>query len=315
MPGTGIVYVVNPAAGKGRARREAARWRASLEKAGLDGDWRETTAPDEGIDLAERAARQGAGLVVAVGGDGTANEVVRGLMRVPEESRPPVAVVPAGSGNDYARLIGMKAWDFQDAAETLRARRERRLDAGEVNGRFFGNGVGLGFDGEVAADAARLTFVGGFPAYLLAVFRVLATWKNYRLTADVDGETLEGPSILTAVTIGPASGGGFRLTPDARPDDGLFDLCRLGDFGKLEAVRHLPKALNGSHVRLAKTTMRRGRSIVLRSDRPLIAHIDGNVVSGVAHASPLVFRMHAGALRVIGRWDRPNGENGAQGRN
>ncbi len=310
-----IVFIANPAAGKGREGREKRRIRAEVERAGVVGTWLETEGPDHGVALAAESARGGATVVVAVGGDGTVNEVVGGLMRVPVETRPILGVLPAGTGCDYARLLGHRRWDIAGAATALRDLTVRTMDAGDVNGRFFANGVGLGFDGAVAADAATLRLIRGFAAYLTSVFRVLRTWQNFRLVAEVDGEVLEGPAILAAVTIGPASGGGFRLTPDAKPDDGLFDLCRLGDFGKLEAVRHLPKALNGSHVRLAKTTIRRGRSIVLRSDRPLIAHIDGNVVSGVAHASPLVFRMHAGALRVIGRWDRPNGENGAQGRN
>jgi diacylglycerol kinase (ATP) len=310
-----IVFIANPAAGKGREGRQEWRVRAQVEKAGVAGDWIETEAPDHGIALAERSARDGASLVVAVGGDGTVNEVVGGLMRLPKEERPLLGVLPAGTGCDYARVLGLRRWDIPGAAAVLREGKVRTLDAGEVNGRFFANGVGLGFDGAVAADAAKLRLIRGFAAYLTAVFRVLRTWENFRLAVEVDGEVLDGPAILAAVAIGPASGGGFYLTPDAKPDDGLFDICRLGDFGKLEALRHLPKTLNGSHVRLAKTTIRRGRSVTLRSDRPLTAHVDGNVFTGVAHATPLRFKMHEGALRVVGRWDGPAPENGAQGRN
>lgn len=297
-----IVFIANPAAGKGREGRQGQRVRADVESAGVLGEWFPTEAPGHGTALAERSAREGVSVVVAVGGDGTVNEVVAGLMRLPKEERPVLGVLPAGTGCDYARLLGLRRWDISDAAVVLREAKVRVFDAGDVNGRFFANGVGLGFDGEVAADAARFRLIRGFAAYLTSVFRVLRTWQNFRLVADVDGEILDGPAILAAVTIGPASGGGFYLTPDARPDDGLFDFCRLGDFGKLEALRHLPKALDGSHVRLAKTAMRRGRSVTLSTDRPLTAHVDGNVLTGVAHETPLRFRMHAGALRVIGRW-------------
>ena len=294
--------MANPAAGKGRQGRQEQRLRAALEAAGVAGEWLETRAPDDGIALAEGSAREGASMVVAVGGDGTVNEVVGGLLRVPAETRPLLGVFPAGTGNDYSRLLGLRAWDVEGAARVLLDRRVRTLDAGEVNGRFFANGVGLGFDGEVAAEAAKLRLIRGFAAYLTSVFRVLRTWKNFQLTATIDGEIVEGPSILAAVTIGPASGGGFHLTPDAKPDDGLFDFCRLGDFGKLEALRHLPKALDGSHVGLAKTQLRRGRSVTLRADRPLTAHVDGNLLRNVACATPLTFRIHPGALRVVGRW-------------
>ncbi len=302
MPQQRIVFIANPAAGKGRAGRQGRHVRARVESAGVRGEWLRTEAPGHGTALAERSAREGASAVVAVGGDGTVNEVVAGLMRVPREERPLLGVLPAGTGCDYARLLGLRRWDIADAAAVLREGRVRTLDAGDVNGRFFANGVGLGFDGEVAADAAKFRLIRGFAAYLTSVFRVLKTWKNFRLLADVDGEILDGPAILAAVTIGPASGGGFYLTPGAKPDDGLFDVCRLGDFGKLEALRHLPKALDGSHVHLAKTTIRRGRSVTLSADRPLTAHVDGNVLTGVAHETPLRFRMHAGALDVIGRW-------------
>jgi diacylglycerol kinase (ATP) len=300
------VFVANPAAGKGREGREGRRIRAELESAGVSGDWLETRAPDDGLALAARCAEEGAGLVVAVGGDGTVNEVAGGLMRVPSGRRPLLGLVPAGTGNDYARVLGLKPWDVAGAAAALLQRDARALDAGEVNGRFFANGFGLGFDGSVAETASGITWLRGFPAYLVAVFVVLARWRNFVLSADVDGERLEGPSILAAVTIGPASGGGFHLTPDARPDDGQFDLCRLGDFGKLEALRNLPKALNGSHVTLAKATLRRGREVTLRSDRPLTAHVDGNLLRNVGHAEPLRFRIHPGALRVVGNWGAPS---------
>ena len=108
---------------------------------------------------------------------------------------------------------------------------------------------------------------------------------------------LDGPSLLGCVAIGITSGGGFRLTPGAIPDDGLFDVCRLGDFGRLEALRHLPSAITGKHVSLAKVTLLRAKSVTLRSDRPLTAHVDGNLLKGVGHPEPLVFRMHPGALR------------------
>jgi diacylglycerol kinase (ATP) len=302
LPDPRIVFVANPAAGKGREGREERRLRTEFEKAGVSGEWLETSSPDDGIALAERSAREGAELVVAVGGDGTVNEVVGGLMRVPKERRPLLAVFPAGTGNDYSRVLGLTKWDVAGAAEVILRREVRTLDAGQVNGRFFANSVGLGFDGEVAADAAKLRLIRGFAAYLTAVFRVLRTWENFHLTADIDGEVLEGPSILAAVAIGPASGGGFHLAPDARPDDGLFDVCRLGDFSKLEALRHLPRAISGSHLGLDKVWLRRGRAVRLRADRPLTAHVDGNLLTGVAYWTPLEIRMLEGALSVLGRW-------------
>ncbi|MGA7992293.1 MAG: diacylglycerol kinase family protein [Thermoanaerobaculia bacterium] len=302
----------NPVAGKGRASRDRDAIRAALERAGAGGTFVETQRAGHGIALAEEAARDGAEAVVAIGGDGTVNEVANGLLRVPEARRPLFGVVPDGTGNDYGYLLGLRPGDLDGAARVIAAGASRVLDAGEVNGRFFANGVGLGFDGAVAEAAAKVRYLKGFPAYLWSVFAVLRAWENFELTLTVDGRRISGRAFLAAVANGPRSGGGFLLAPDARPDDGLLDVCRLGDLGKLEALRHLPKALDGSHAGLPWVTLLHGREVVLTSDRPLTAHVDGNLATGVAHPVPLRIRILPRALRVLA----PTAErDGAQGRN
>jgi YegS/Rv2252/BmrU family lipid kinase len=279
--------------------RDRGAIREALERAGAGGTFVETERPGHAIALTEEAARDGAEAVVAVGGDGTVNEVVNGLLRVPEARRPAFGVVPDGTGNDYGFLLGLRPGDLDGAARAIAAGRTHVLDAGEVNGRFFANGVGLGFDGAVAEAAARVRYLKGFPAYLWSVVNVLRSWENFTLTLTADGRAIEGRAFLAAVANGPRSGGGFLLAPQAKADDGLFDVCRLGDLGRLEALRHLPKALDGSHVGLPWVTILRAREVVLASDRPLTAHVDGNLVTGAAHPEPLRFRILPRALRVL----------------
>jgi diacylglycerol kinase (ATP) len=291
--------------------RDRDRIRSALDAAGLGGDFLDTERPGHAADLAEESGKRGADVVVAIGGDGTVNETVNGLMRLPEAKRPAFGLVPDGTGNDYGFALGLRPGDLADAARALAEGKTRVLDVGEVNGCFFANSVGLGFDGAVAETASKVRYLKGFPAYLWSVFTVLKDWANFELTLTADGRTLEGHAFLAAVANGPRSGGGFLLAPAARPDDGLFDVCRLGDLGKLEALRHLPKALDGSHVGLPWVTILRAREVILASDRPLTAHVDGNLVFSAGHPDPLVFRMHPNALRVIGNWK----EDGAQGRN
>src|SRR5512135_1537893 len=186
------VFVFNPAAGKGRVVRDRDAIRAALEKAGAGGTFVETERVGHGIALAEDAARDGAEAVVAIGGDGTVNEVVNGLLRVAEPGRPAFGVVPDGTGNDYGYLLGLRPGDLDGAARVIAAGATRVLDAGEVNGRFFANSVGLGFDGAVAETAAKVRYLKGFPAYLWSVFKVLRTWENFELTLTVDGRTISG---------------------------------------------------------------------------------------------------------------------------
>jgi len=279
--------------------RDRDRIREALEKAGVTGTIVETQFAGHGVTLAEEAAADGAEGVVAIGGDGTVNEVVNGLLRVPEAKRPAFGVVPDGTGNDFGFLLGLRPGDLDGAARVLAAGATRVLDAGEVNGRFFANNVGLGFDGSVAEAAAKVRYLKGFAAYLWSVFTVLRTWENFTLTLTADGRTIVGRAFLAAVANGPRSGGGFLLAPEAKPDDGLFDVCRIGDLGKGEALRNLPKAIDGSHVGLPWATILRAREVVLASDRPLTAHVDGNLATGVAHPEPLRIRMLPRALRVI----------------
>ena len=297
------MFIFNPAAGKGRGVRHLRAIREAVTAAGFTPDFRHTQEPGHGAALAEAAARDGVDTVVAIGGDGTVGEVVAGLMRVDAARRPALGLIPVGTGNDYAKVLKLKPGDFRAAALTLAARITRPLDVGEVNGRFFANGFGLGFDGTVAENAAAIRFVEGFPAYLVSVFKTLSSWKNFELSVESDEGAWNGRALLACVSIGSCCGGGFYLTPDALPDDGLFDLCTLGDFGKLEAIANLPKALKGAHVGHPKVAIRRSRRIVLRSDRPLTAHLDGNLILRVGHSEPLVFRIHEGALRVIGKWE------------
>lgn len=282
--------------------RDRDRIRAVLASAGLEGSFLDTERPGHAIHLAEDAGKSGVDVVVAIGGDGTVNEAVNGLMRLPAAKRPAFGLVPDGTGNDYGFALGLRPGDLADASRVLAEGKARVLDVGEVNGRFFANSVGLGFDGAVAEAASKVRYLKGFPAYLWSVFAVLKDWANFELTLTVDGRVLEGQAFLAAVANGPRSGGGFLLAPAARPDDGLFDVCRLGDLGKLEALRHLPKALDGSHVGLPWVTILRAHEVILASDRPLTAHVDGNLIYPAGHPEPLVFRMHARALRVIGNW-------------
>lgn len=279
--------------------RDRDKIREALERAGVSGTIVETQRAGHGVTLAGEAASDGADAVVAIGGDGTVNEVVNGLLKVPEARRPALGVVPDGTGNDYGYMLGLRPGDLDGAARVLAAGATRVLDAGEVNGTFFGNNVGLGFDGAVAETASRVRYLKGFAAYLWSVFAVLRTWENFTLTLTADGREIVGRAFLAAVANGPRSGGGFLLAPDARPDDALFDVCRIGDLGKGEALRNLPKAIDGSHVGLPWATILRAKEVVLASDRPLTAHVDGNLATGVAHPEPLRIRMLPRALTVI----------------
>jgi diacylglycerol kinase (ATP) len=285
--------IVNPAAGNGRAKAVGRDATIRFAESRADFDLVETAAPEEAQLRAEEFLdREADGVIVVVGGDGTLHEVVQAFGRRP--GRGTLAFLPAGGGNDAARTIGLP----RDAALAARVALEgasRHLDLGICNGEFFFNGVGVGFDGAANAAYRRVPLLRGFPAYLAAALATLATYRKPRLKLECSDGAWEGPALLCAVGNGPSCGGGFRITPDADPADGLLDACVLGDFGRFEALGLLPKTLSGGHRNHPKASFFRSRELVVSADRELVAHFDGEVrkIEG-----PMRFSVAPGAIRV-----------------
>jgi diacylglycerol kinase (ATP) len=154
---------------------------------------------------------------------------------------------------------------------------EKTLDLGRLGEEFFFNGVGVGLDGATAAKSKQFHRLRGLPAYLAAAIATIAHYENPVLRLECGTAVWKGRAVLCAIGNGPSCGGGFLLTPDASPSDGEIDACVLGDFGKLEALANLPRALSGSHRSHPKAAFFRGKEFTLSSDRPLFAHADGEI--------------------------------------
>jgi diacylglycerol kinase (ATP) len=261
-----LVAIVNPHAGRGRTRRLFDRLQTRLDRVEVF----QTAGPGHATELGREAA-EAADVVCIVGGDGTVHEVVNGLMPSPV----PIVVVPAGSGNDFARLVGCP----QSADELFRVIDEgfgARLDVIDCGIRFCVNSVGLGFEAQVTRESRAIRRLKGLPLYLLAVARALASFSCPEMTIRLtDGETHSGPHLLVSVGNGVSAGGGFFLTPDARPDDGLIDACVVEGMGRLRMLRLLPLSLKGTHVNSPEVTMRRTPSVAIECAGPLPLHIDG----------------------------------------
>lgn len=268
-----------------------------------------TREPGHATQIAhEFISAQAQGVLAVVGGDGTVHEVIQAMGKLP--GRGILAFVPAGGGNDAARTMGSRG-QTRSAREGIQAiidGDERRLDLGDVNGESFFNGVGVGLDGAAAARSKDFAHLRGLPAYLAAALLTVARYKNPRFRLECGGLCREGPGLLCAVGNGPSCGGGFLLTPDAVPDDGQLDACLIGDLGRLESLRNLPRAFSGAHRRHHKVQFFRGRELTLSADRPLFFHADGEVrrMEGALH-----FSLLPGALRVRVPAGRTPADSGA----
>ncbi len=221
-------------------------------------------------------------LVVAVGGDGTVHEVLNGLMEHPIESRPILGVLPTGSGNDTRRTLGVPD-DLAQAALSLATGVPRPFDVGMCNGVYFNNSFAAGLDAKVTAKAVEYkttTKRSGLWLYLTALLHVLFhELDSFQLDVAFDGNPPERhDTLIVATTIGPTYGGGFRITPDAIPDDGLFDVCMMDPFSLPEALFRLPFLIVGKHTKMKPVHMSRHHSIVINCDTPVPAQIDGEVL-------------------------------------
>lgn len=273
-----FTLVVNPRAARGRARKVRDLVVRILERHATTFEVLETERRGHATDLARSST---AGTVVAVGGDGTIQEVVNGLMG----SGKRLGIIPAGSGNDFIKALGVSR-DPSVALESLLRRTSRTIDIGMISlwsknaesCRYFVNGVGIGFDAEVAARTASVRFVSGFGVYFVSVLRTLGSYRAPRVQLTVDGERLIGPRLLVAIGNGPCAGGKFYLTPRADVTDGLLDVCAIDSMGVPAILRLMPRVMRGAHLEMDAVRYLTGRKIELTADRTFPVHADGEVL-------------------------------------
>lgn len=291
------LFIVNPAAGHGRAGGRWEKARALAKRIYPDMELVRTDKPGHGRELAREAAAAGVELIVAVGGDGTLGEVIDGYLSVPRLARlnSCIATFPAGSGCDFAKHMGVprepEAW-----AKFFAAGARRRIDAGRATfrgadgaprSRHFLNVAALGLPGDVAvAVAKRGKILGGTLTYLVEGVLSVMTAKARRMRLTIDGVE-EAPAAYHLVAAANTStfGGGMKLAPQADAEDGLLDLLTIADMPRAELMALLPRAYAGGHVGRGGVVLRRARRIEVHSDLPLPLNIDGDA-DGTA---PVVF--------------------------
>jgi YegS/Rv2252/BmrU family lipid kinase len=290
------LVILNPAAGRGRARREWPRTAERMRAAGLNFELVETRAPGDGMLHAERAAHD-YDVVIAAGGDGTIHEVVNGLMRAGAASAA-LGVLPLGSGDDFAKLLSPG-----DAVERLARAQPQALDVGRIRSggamRWFANGMDIGFGAHAARNMQRVPgFLTGLGAYLGALALTLVRYPTLEVRLQLDdGPVFPQRTALTAVMNGHTFGGSFRVCPDARPDDGVLDLLIAQGVGRLEILGIVPKIMRGAHTGDARLRMARARRVAIESDAPLLVEADGEIA--FEEARRLEIEVQPQALRVL----------------
>ncbi len=278
-----IKLILNPTANHGRSLQQAADLHPLMTK--YHASWSGTDYPGHATELARQAGEQGYDLVLAVGGDGTVHEVVNGLMQVPQETRPAMGIVPLGSGNDFAHIMGVPSVPGEALLSAINGQ-PHWLDVGSIcdeNNRleYFNNTTGMGFDAVVNLHTRKITKIHGFPMYFLALIRTI--FRNFDpldLHVETDLETWELKSLMLAIGNGPREGGGFIVTPDAKLDDGILNYVTIKKISRLMMLRLVPEVMNGTHGRFKPVKMGTFRQMKVVSQQPLYIHCDGEIYSG-----------------------------------
>lgn len=285
-----LSVIVNPAAGRGRAGRALEGVHASLQRLGLEHRIEATHSLDHARDLARSATAAGE-TAVAFGGDGLISAVADAL----RDSDGLLGVLPGGRGNDFARALGIPL-DPCVACEVLATGTTRSLDLGEINGRTFVGIASCGIDADANRIANRSRHVGGNLVYTYAALRALAQWSPAAFTVTIDGGR---PHTITGYTVAVANsssyGGGMRLAPAARLDDGLLEIVVIAHMTKLRFLRLLPTVFWGGHVNHAGVEVLQGRHVEIAASRPSEVYADGDPIAHLpasVHALP-------GAVRAL----------------
>lgn len=249
-----LQIIANPESAGGRGRRVLPKLRQTLEEAGVEYRIHLTGHPGHASEIARALEYHPHAPILVLGGDGTLHEVANGLLGS-QRPVPPLAVIPVGTGNDFHRMLETSG-RLDQLIPVLKRGRIRPFDVGRVTwdggSAYFVNLLGVGIDVEVLRRRGNFRLFPGLLQYLGALVNAVVTFRPLALSVlfadDTDGELkVEGETLLTAITVGPSVGGGFFISPAARPDDGRLDLFFVERLGILGVARHLPMVLRGTH--------------------------------------------------------------------
>ncbi len=286
-----LFFIVNPVSGSGRAEAEFQKVAALLDARGVPYEAVRTERPRHATQLARLAVERGEPLVVAVGGDGTVNEVASALIG----TETALCVLPFGTGNDFTKVMGFPA-EPEKAVEALLHGEVRHADACEANDLHFINVAGFGFDADVLAKTQKYKKrFHGMASYLLGIFDALSHLRTLRMTIEHDGLVEKANGIIFSVGNGQYIGGGMRAVPMGDPFDGYIDVCYVERVSVFQFLTLLPRFIKGKHITLPMVHHFRTKEVRVLCEEESMLNLDGELDS----ATPVTFRVLPGALRVL----------------
>ena len=297
--------VLNPAAGKGKAAKQHPVIENFMRKSGRDFEILVTKAPGDALNMVRDLPLGNDDAAVAAGGDGTCNEVINGLLLRKSSSPPLLGILPVGRGNDFSSTPGIPS-DVDKALQTLIDAKVRPLDAGFVKGgfftegRFFINGVGIGFDTKVGFEAAKMKIKSGISYAFGALITIARYEPSPVIKINYDDNEVTLPAVIVSIVNGRRMGGSFFMGPNAVLDDGLLDICYVRhQSSRRKLLKILSHYIKGTQSQCEGVTLSRGRKFHLQAlEGGMAAHCDGETIC--YEGKELEINCVPGALRLIG---------------
>jgi diacylglycerol kinase (ATP) len=303
-----LAVVVNPASANGSTGKHWPEIADALKREGLSFTHTLTEAPGHATEITASYLKEGYDLILSVGGDGTANEVVNGFFKAgfPGNQNAAVGFLSTGTGRDLGRTIGTPK-DTVGAVRHILNAPLRQVDVGKITFinsdgdkelRYFINVAGLGLDGDTCDRVNRTSkALGGFISFLWGTVVSLALYKNKNMAITVDGELIcDEPVTIIVAGNGRYFGGGMCVAPHAEIDDGLFDIIILRNLSKLNLLYNLPKVYSGSHLNHPRITSLRGKKITVTSSGDALLELDGEQTG----QAPVEIEILPGAITIKG---------------
>jgi len=273
-----LLVIFNPNAANGRAKKLVPVIRQYLADHSVAADFQFTKSASHGSQLTAEANLAGYDGVVAAGGDGTLFEVLNGLYRQAAEARPPLGVLPIGTGNAFSNDLGLVPGQWQQALDLILRQNVRQVDVGQVTAAdeeyYFLNIVGIGLPVDAGLTAKKLKFLGNRAYTLGTLWRVLGL-RSYPLRLEIDGEVIEQDNVFVEVSNSRYTGTKFLIAPHAEIDDGLLDVTLVQKLSRLRVLKLFPSVYSGRHLEYEEVTTYKARQIRIASPEGMLMAPDG----------------------------------------
>ena len=269
-------FIVNPIAGNGYAKKHLDEIKNKIRESGVDAEIAMTERKGHAVDLAVDFVDKGFKNIIAVGGDGTVNEIVRSII----DRDITLGVVPAGTGNDFVQIPGFKGNFTEDDWKIFFTKNTVKMDVGRCNGGYFMNGMGLGFDAQVAAENYKdgeAVKSGGASKYLWHIIKTLLFYKEQPMYSIIEGNKKQTKCFINTISIGRRFAGEFFLTPKAIANDGLLDVCMIKELTFPGRVKIFLKVPKGRHIDDENVNYYQTNKLSLEFDNEVPYHLDGEL--------------------------------------